>query len=62
MALVKRKNSKFLYAQFQFNNKLYVKSTKTTNMTKAKRIERAMREQLVNEGYETKTRGTVYLG
>lgn len=50
MSLVRRKSSKFWYAQFQFQGKTYVKSTKTTNKRDAAKVEQMMRDNLFRVG------------
>lgn len=46
MGVYKRASSKYWYIQFQFNNKTYVRSSKTTEKSAAKQIEREWRRAL----------------
>ncbi len=46
MGVYKRGSSKYWYIQFQFNNKTYVRSSKTTEKSVAKQIEREWRRKL----------------
>lgn len=46
MGVYKRGSSKYWYIQFQFNNKTYVRSSKTTEKSIAKQIEREWRRKL----------------
>ena len=46
MGVYKRGSSKYWYIQFQFNNKTYVRSSKTTEKSVAKQVEREWRRKL----------------
>jgi len=46
MGVYKRGTSKYWYIQFQFNNKTYVRSSKTTEKSVARQIEREWRRKL----------------
>ena len=48
MALTRRKNSKNWISQFSYNNKQYVKSTKTSNKKLAERIDKQYYENVIN--------------
>ncbi len=47
MAIVKREGSKYLYIQFQYGGKMYIKSSKTTDKELAERLESNWRKQLI---------------
>lgn len=49
MALTKRPNSPFWYAEWMMNGKRYVKSTKTTNRQVAAQIEHKYRDQILKQ-------------
>ena len=46
MGVYKRGSSKYWYIQFQFNNKTYVRSSKTTEKSVARQVEREWRRKL----------------
>jgi hypothetical protein len=49
MAVSKRSGSKFYYIQFQYNNKTYLKSAKTTDKRLAEHLEAQWRKQLIEQ-------------
>lgn len=49
MAIVKREGSKYLYIQFQYGGKMYIKSSKTTDKELAERLESNWRKQLIEQ-------------
>lgn len=49
MAIVKREGSKFLYIQFQYCGKNYIKSSKTTDHELAQKLESSWRKQLIEQ-------------
>lgn len=49
MAVTKRNGSKYLYIQFQYNSKTYLKSSKTSDKQLAERLEAQWRKQLVEQ-------------
>ena len=49
MAIVKREGSKYLYIQFQYGGKNYIKSSKTTDKALAEKLESNWRKQLIEQ-------------
>jgi hypothetical protein len=49
MAIVKREGSKYLYIQFQYGGRMYLKSAKTTDKELAERLESNWRKQLIEQ-------------
>ena len=49
MAIVKREGSKYLYTQFQYGGKMFIKSSKTTDKELAERLESNWRKQLIEQ-------------
>lgn len=58
MAIVKREGSKYLYIQFQYGGKMYIKSSKTTDRELAERLESNWRKQLI-EQYQLGVKPTI---
>lgn len=48
MGLVKRNNSKFWYAQFQINGRVYIQSTKTTDRRLAEQLEVRLKNDILH--------------
>ncbi len=49
MAIVKREGSKYLYIQFQYGGKTYIKSSKTTDKALAEKLESNWRKELIEQ-------------
>jgi integrase len=49
VTVYRRKNSKFYFAQFTYKGKTYIKSTKTTNLTLAKRFETKLKNEVYKQ-------------
>ncbi len=58
MAIVKREGSKYLYIQFQYGGKNYIKSSKTTDKALAEKLESNWRKQLI-EQYQLGVKPTI---